>query len=70
MLVGGSEVKNSEKDKKKPSQIQSIATWVLWLSVYVGVMAKRCPGRVPSLATYMAQIVQASRQFKVKPWVE
>ena len=71
-LAGGPEVKSSEerKDKRKAPKIQSIATWVLGFSVYVGVMAKKHPDRVPRLAAYMAQIVQASRQFRGNPWVE
>ena len=70
--VKGPEVKSSKerKDKKAP-KIQSIPTWVLGFSVYVVVMVKKHPERVP---TYVAQIVQASRssgqqKFRGNPWV-
>ena len=33
-------------------------------------MAKKHPEWIPGLAAYMAQIVQASRQFRGNPWVE
>ena len=33
-------------------------------------MAKKHPVQVPGLAAYMAQIVQASGQFRGNPWVE
>ena len=71
-LAGGPEVKCSEerKDKRKAPKIQSIASWMLGFSVNVGVMAKKHPEQVPGLAAYMAQIVQASRQFRGNPWVE
>ena len=34
----------------------------------MGVMALKHPERVPDLAAYMGQIIQASRQFKGTPW--
>ncbi len=39
-------------------------------SVYVGVIALKQPEKVPDLMAYMAQIVQASRQFQGTPWVK
>ena len=65
--------KDSKKeDKRKASgpKIQSIATWALGFTVYVGVMAVKHPEKVPDLSAYMAQIIQASRQFKGTPWRE
>lgn len=72
-LMGDSEVKNSEEKKekeKKPPKIQIITTWMLEFSVYVEVMVKGHLEGIPSLAAYMAQIVQANRQFRGSPWVE
>ena len=34
----------------------------------MGVMAVKHPERVPDIAAYMGQIIQASRQFKGMPW--
>lgn len=64
------DAKREDKKKAASPQIQSIATWALGFSVYVGVMAVKHPERVPDLAAYMAQIIQASRQFKGTPWRE
>ena len=57
-----------EDRKKTTNSIQSIASWSLGFSVYMGVMAVKHPKRVPDLAAYMGQIIQASRQFKGTPW--
>ena len=59
---------NPQKGRKVTKPIQSIASWLLGFSVYMGVMAVKHPERVPDLAAYMAQIIQASRQFKGTPW--
>ena len=47
-LAGDPEVKCSEerKDKRKAQKIQSIVSWMLGFSVYVGVMAKEHPEQV------------------------
>ena len=66
----GDEGKKRKKKKGKDEGVQTIATWVLGFSAYVGVMAKRHPERVADLMDYMAQIVQASRQFKGAPWAK
>ena len=71
--IGGrsrSKEQRGEERQEEAPQNPKIATWVLEFSVYVGVMAKKHPERVPGLAAYMAQIVQASRQFRGNPWVE
>ena len=36
--------------------------------MYMGVMAVKHPERVPDLAAYMTQIIQASHQFKETLW--
>ena len=64
------ERKKRKKKKGKDEEVQNIATWVLGFSAYVGVMAKRHPEKVADLMDYMAQIVQASRQFKGAPWAK
>ena len=61
-------MKKDEKRKMTKWPIQTIATWSLGFSVYMGVMAMKHPERVPDLAAYMALIIQASRQFKGTPW--
>ena len=61
--------RQKKEDKKKvTNSIQSIASWSLGFSVYMGVMAVKHPERVPDLAAYMGQIIQTSRQFKGTPW--
>ena len=40
----------------------------LRFSVYTGVMAVNHHKRVPGLAAYMDQIVQANQHFKKMPW--
>ena len=62
------ETKKDDKRKATKWPIQSIATWSLGFSVYMGVMAVKHSERVPDLAAYMAQIIQTSRQFKGIPW--
>ena len=62
------ETKKDDKRKATKWPIQSIATWSLGFSVYMGVMAVKHLERVPDLAAYMAQIIQASWQFKGTPW--
>ena len=61
------EIKKDDK-RKVTKPIQSIASWSMGFSVYMGVMAVKHPERVPDLAAYMAQIIQASRQFKATSW--
>ena len=62
------EIRREEKRRVTKWPIQTIATWSLGFSVYIGVMAMKHPERVPDLAAYMALIIQASRQFKGTPW--
>ncbi len=50
--------------------MRDITSWVLGFSAYVGVIALKQPEKVPYLMGYMAQIVQASRQFQRTPWAE
>ena len=62
------ESKKEDKRRAAKTQIQSIAAWVPGFARYMGVMAVKHPERTPNLAAYMAQINQASRQFKGTPW--
>lgn len=68
----GEDEEERKKRKKKNGKdgVQTIATWVLGFSAYMGVMAKKHPEKVADMMDYMAQIVQASRQFKGAPWAK
>ncbi len=67
--VAHEEKKDKKRAKRRP-EVRDIASWVLGFSAYVGVIALKQPERVPDLMAYMAQIVQASRQFQGSPWAE
>lgn len=49
--------------------IPDLATWVQCFSVYVAVLARKQPERVPDLLGYAAGIARASKKFKWPAWI-
>lgn len=49
--------------------IPDLATWVQCFTIYVAVLAKQQPARVPDLMGYAAGIAKASNKFKWPAWV-
>ena len=59
----------STKQKVKRRPISSIIEWVQCFNVYLSVMCRTCPRRIPDLLAYQMLIIEASMVYKGNAWL-
>ena len=59
----------SAKQKFKRRPISSIIEWVQCFNVYLSVVCRTCPGRIPDLLAYQMLIIEASMVYEGNAWL-
>ena len=57
------------KSKQKRQAISSISEWLQAFAVYVAVISKKQPDRVPDLMGYQVLMLEASSEYKNDCWL-
>ena len=59
----------SARQKVKRRPISNIIEWVQCFNVYLSVMCRTCPGRIPDLLAYQMLIIEASMVYEGNAWL-
>ena len=57
------------RSKQKRQAISSISEWLQAFAVYVAVISKKQPDRIPDLMVYQVLMLEASNEYKNDCWL-